>query len=198
MSLLGFSRQSDYAASLCQYDWVFKLDADEQATPELLDDIRAALPDESLSGLKIPFDDRFMGRPNSRWIRLNAKVRFWRRSRGQFGHEMVHEGIRLTGPIRDAKGCIIHYGESSISVKLLKNDHYSTLSAQDRYASGRQFSLLKLIASLPLAFLRSYLLRRSFTNGTSGFIGSVINAIYAFLKEAKLYELGLKDQPPTS
>ncbi len=189
---LGFSRQSDYAASLCQHDWVLKLDADEQATPALLDEIRAALPDEALSGLKVPFDDRFLNQPNSRWIRLNAKVRFWRRSRGKFGDEYVHEGVRIIGPVRDAHGCIIHYGESSVSIKLLKNDHYSTLKAQERYDAGRRFSWLKLVFSLPLVFLRSYFLRRGCCNGISGFISSTINAIYAFLKEAKLYELGLK------
>lgn len=189
---LGYSRQSDLAAGLCQHDWVLKLDADEQATPELLDEIRAALPEAALSGLAIPFDDRFLNQPNSRWVRFNAKVRFWRKSRGHFGDESVHEGIHLTGPVRRATGCIVHYGESSVSIKLLKNDHYSTLKAQERFDSRRRFSWLTLIFAFPLAFLRSYILRRSFCNGISGFIGSTVNAYYAFLKEAKLYELELK------
>ena len=189
---LGYSRQADLAAGLCQHDWVLKLDADEQATPELLDDIRAALPEAALSGLAIPSDDRFLDQPNSRWVRLNPKLRFWRRSRGHFGEEYVHEGIQLTGPVRIATGCIIHYGESSMSIKLRKNDHYSTLKAQERYDSGRRFSLLNMLFAFPLAFLRSYILRRSLCNGITGLIGSIANAYYAFLKEAKLYELELK------
>lgn len=189
---LGWSRMSDQAAELCQHDWVLKLDADEEATPELLDEIRAALPEEALSGLRIPFDDRFLNLPNSPWIRKNAKVRFWRKSKGHFGDEYVHEGVHLSGPVRAGQGCIIHYGESSISTKLLKNDIYSTLKAQERFDGGRRFSLLALLAAFPFTFLRSYLLRRSFCNGIRGFIGSVVNALYAFLKEAKLYELELQ------
>ena len=189
---LGWSRQSDLAASLCQHDWVLKLDADEQATPELLTEIRAALSDETLSGLIIPFDDRFLNLPNSTWLRLNAKVRFWRRSRGKFGDEYVHEGIRLTGPVRKATGCIVHYGESSISIKLLKNDSYSTFKAQERFDRGRKFSLLKMLFAFPFAFLRSYFFKRNCCNGISGLIGSTVNAFYAFLKVAKLFELELK------
>ncbi len=189
---LGWSRMSDQAAELCRHDWVLKLDADEEATPELLNEIREALPDQTLSGLCIPFDDRFLSLPNSTWIRKNAKVRFWRKSRGHFGDEYVHEGVHLTGPVREGEGCIIHYGESSISTKLLKNDTYSTLKAQERFDGGRRFSLLALLVAFPLTFLRSYILRRSFCNGIRGFIGSAINALYAFLKEAKLYELELK------
>ena len=34
----------------------------------------------------------------------------------------------------------------------------------------------------------SYVFRRNFLNGWRGFIGSMINAFYAFLKEAKIYE----------
>lgn len=190
---LGWSRQSDLAADLCVHDWVLKLDADEQATPELLEDIRAAIPDTTLSGLSTPFDDRFLNQPNSHWVRRNAKVRFWRKSRGHFGDEYVHEGVQLTGPVRSAQGCIVHYGESSISIKLLKNDSYSSLKAKERYDRGRHFSLGTLLIAFPLAFLRSYILRRSCCNGISGLIGSTINAFYAFLKEAKLYELELKN-----
>ena len=51
---------------------------------------------------------------------------------------------------------------------------------------------MKLLLIFPLMFVKSYLLRRNFLNGRRGFIGSMINAFYAFLKEAKLYELELK------
>ena len=38
------------------------------------------------------------------------------------------------------------------------------------------------------AFLRNYVLRRGFTEGTTGLIISVLNAYYVFLKLAKLWE----------
>ncbi len=41
---------------------------------------------------------------------------------------------------------------------------------------------------MPLMFVKSYFFRRNFMNGWRGFVGSMINAFYAFLKEAKLFE----------
>jgi len=41
---------------------------------------------------------------------------------------------------------------------------------------------------MPLTFFKSYVIRRSFLNGWRGFVNSLINAFYAFLKEAKLFE----------
>ena len=40
----------------------------------------------------------------------------------------------------------------------------------------------------PWAFFQSYILKRNCLSGSAGFIGSVINAHYAFLKYAKLLE----------
>jgi len=40
----------------------------------------------------------------------------------------------------------------------------------------------------PLAFLKSYVIKRGVLNGIRGFIAAMNNAYYAFLKEAKLYE----------
>ena len=40
----------------------------------------------------------------------------------------------------------------------------------------------------PLAFVRSYLVKRAFLNGWAGFMASVVMAFYAFMKYAKLYE----------
>ncbi|VAV98439.1 hypothetical protein MNBD_ALPHA06-762, partial [hydrothermal vent metagenome] len=46
----------------------------------------------------------------------------------------------------------------------------------------------KLIFVAPLIFLKTYLVRRYILNGRNGFILSVLNGYYAFLKEARLFE----------
>ena len=87
-----------------------------------------------------------------------------------------------------AEGDIYHYGESSIFVKVEKNNQYSELKAQEKFQKGKSPSILKLICIMPLMFVKSYFFRRNFLNGWRGFVGSMINAFYAFLKEAKLFE----------
>ena len=123
----------------------------------------------------------------------NAKVRFFRREKGSYDVAIeVHEMINVNGVVTRAKGVIFHYGVNDITVKVEKNNIYSSLKAFEKNKKGKHASLLKLLLVMPLVFFKSYILRRNFLNGRRGFIGSMINAFYAFLKEAKLYEYELE------
>ena len=55
--------------------------------------------------------------------------------------------------------------------------------------AGRRAGLLRMAGHPPLAFLRNYVARGGFRDGTVGFIISAMNAYYVFLKFAKLWEL---------
>ena len=69
-----------------------------------------------------------------------------------------------------------------------KINAYSSGLVEEKAAKGRRGALLMCVVYPPWAFLQSYLLKRNFLSGSAGFIGSVINAHYAFLKYAKLLE----------
>ena len=57
------------------------------------------------------------------------------------------------------------------------------------HESGRRTGFLQLAFHPPLAFLRNYLLRGGVRDGVAGFVISVMNSYYVFLKFAKLWEL---------
>ena len=59
----------------------------------------------------------------------------------------------------------------------------------DAHDQGRRANPLGMAIHPWLAFLRNYVLRRGFTDGTAGFVISLLNAYYVFLKQAKLWEL---------
>ena len=170
------------------------LDADEELSAELSREISDCISANSVDGLNIAFDDYFLFQSNHPWVSKNAKPRFFRRNKGRYGEDAVHEAIHIDGRLSNAKGCINHYGESSIAIKVSKNNHYSDLRAEENLSRGKTPSVIKLLFAFPIAFLRSYLLKRGFLNGRAGFIRSMVNAFYAFLKEAKLYELQIKKQ----
>ncbi|TDI22785.1 glycosyltransferase family 2 protein, partial [Acinetobacter baumannii] len=100
----------------------------------------------------------------------------------------VHENVIVDGESQRAQHDIYHYGESSIFVKVEKNNQYSNLKALEKYQKGKSPSIAKLVLVMPVTFMKSYFIRRSFLNGWRGFVNSMINAFYAFLKEAKLFE----------
>ena len=185
----GYAGQKSLALAQCKNDWVLNLDGDEVLSSELKAEIEQTIQSNQLDALITPINDVFLGVPNSKYTKKHAKVRFFRKSKGRYDLEnKVHENVIVDGQSVRAEGDIYHYGESSIFVKVEKNNQYSELKAQEKYQKGKVPSLLKLVLVMPLTFIKSYFIRRSCLNGWRGFVNSMVNAFYAFLKEAKLFE----------
>lgn len=186
---LGYAQQKHQALKFCQYDWVLNLDGDETLSPELKQEIIQTISANQIDGLIIPINDVFLGVANNKYTKKHAKTRFFRKEKGDYDlSNFAHENIVVHGQLAQAKGDIYHYGESSIFVKVQKNNQYSELKAQEKFAKHKKPSVLKLVAVMPLTFFKSYFIRRSCLNGWRGFVNSMVNAFYAFLKEAKLFE----------
>ena len=186
---LGYAAQKSLALAQCQQDWVLNLDGDEVLSNELKQEIAKTIQVNKIDALITPINDVFLGVPNSKHTKKHAKVRFFRKSKGRYDLEnKVHENVSVDGESVRAEGDIYHYGESSIFVKVEKNNQYSNLKAAEKFKKGKKPSLLKLTLVMPVTFLKSYFIRRSCLNGWRGFVNSMINAFYAFLKEAKLFE----------
>lgn len=192
---LGFAKQKQLALSYCQSEWVLNLDGDEVASPLLRTEIQRCVQEGQVDGLDIPIEDYFLGFAPDKHSRFNHRIRFFRKAKGGYDVDVeVHESITVQGKVERSKGAIQHYGENSIFVKVTKGNQYSELRALEKFNKGKRFSVLKLIFVMPLTFIKSYILRRAILNGKRGFITSVLNAYYAFLKEAKLYEQHLKNK----
>ena len=188
----GMAQQKEYAKSLCKHDWVLNLDADEELTTELKQQIiELVSQNNDISGAQIFIQEFFMGLPVNASTKKNSHIRFFRQSKSKYGVEREHESNLVEGKVQTLTGFINHYGESSLDIKVNKANKYSSGRALDKFEQNKKSSLLKLIIIFPLMFIKSYFLRRNFLNGRRGFIGSMVNAFYAFLKEAKLYEMEL-------
>lgn len=186
---LGFAQQKTVALNYCQQKWVLNLDGDEVCSEKLKQEILQIAQQDSVKGLIIPINDYFLNRKNSEFTKKHAKIRCFQQAFGQYDlTNIAHEQVIINGKTQVATGCIYHFGENSILTKVDKNNRYSELKAIEKFRKNKQPSLLKLITIMPIMFIKSYILRRNFLNGWRGFVGSMINAFYAFLKEAKLFE----------
>src|SRR5579863_9111952 len=59
----GYVAQKQFAIDLCTKDWILLLDADEEVTPGLGEEIRAAIADRNAAtGYKLPRKNLFLGR----------------------------------------------------------------------------------------------------------------------------------------
>jgi glycosyltransferase involved in cell wall biosynthesis len=190
----GMAQQKEHAKNLCANEWVLNLDADEELSPELGIELEDLSQRADINGVEIPIIEYFLEEPINKLTKRNTHIRFFRKSAGKYGNERFHETPSIHGKIVRANHGIRHYGEISIEVKVDKNNKYSSGKAADKYEKGKKSSIFKLVTIMQLAFIKSYFLRRNFLNGRRGFINSTCNAFYAFLKEAKLYELERKNE----
>jgi hypothetical protein len=66
------------------------------------------------------------------------------------------------------------------------------------HEGGRRARAVDVPVHPPAAFLRNYILRRGFLDGSAGLILSVVNACSVLLKFAKLWELQRTAGSPTT
>ena len=193
----GYSAQKNYAASIASHDWILSLDADERVTPGLAGEIRALLAAEPSSrGYRIPRVSHYLGR----WIRgtdwyPDYQLRLYDRRAGEWNGRRVHESVALKGQPGVLRQELQHFPYRDISHHLATIDRYTTLAAEQARADGRAASLAGVALHPPFAFLRNYVLRGGFRFGGVGFVVSVLNSYYVFLKLAKTWASAIPPGP---
>ena len=97
-----------------------------------------------------------------------------------------------SGPTAPSAGCVrelLHYPYRDVSHHLRTMDRYTTLAARQMHEDGRRAGARQILLHPPAAFLRNYVLRGGFRDGTAGLVVSLLNAYYVMLKFVKLWEL---------
>lgn len=187
----GYSAQKNFAAGLASHDWILSVDADERVTPALAQEIRDLMArGPEAPGYRISRVTWYLGR----WLHStdwypDYQLRLYDRRRGVWNARRVHESFELQGTPGVLRHHLEHYAYRDVSDHVTSIDHYTTLLAQESIEKGRRTNVLELLVHPPLAFLRNYLLRQGFKDGTVGFLVSVLNSYYVFMKLVKLWEL---------
>jgi glycosyltransferase involved in cell wall biosynthesis len=187
----GYVDQKNFAAARASNDWIFSLDADERIPPALASEIRSLLStDPPRSGYRVPRVTHHLGR----WVRTtdfypDYQTRLYDRRRGRWQGRHVHESVTVEGQPGQLTTELEHYSYRDLSDHLDRINAYTTLAARQMYESGRRARAIDLLIHPPAAFLRNYILRRGFLDGTAGLTLSAVNAYSVFLKFAKLWEL---------
>ena len=190
----GYVDKKHFAVEKAGHDWIFSLDADERTGPELRKEIQElAASGFHLHGYKIPRVAFFMGQ----WIRHgdwypDYQLRLFDRRYGRWEGGQVHESVKTDGKSGYLKGEIYHFTYRSFSDYLRRLEIYSNLAAYDYQQKGVSATPMKLLGNPIAAFIKAYLLKRGFLDGTPGFSVAVMGAVSVFFKYAKLYELQRK------
>lgn len=214
----NYAKQLNWAIETLPFDtpWIARMDADERFTPDLVAELREALPKlpEGVAGLLVKRRVYFMGR----WIRYGGYyptwlLRFWRNGHGQCEDRAMDEHMAVTGgTTMRLQNDIIDENHKGLTFWVDKHNHYATREMRDLIslnsphvrgvdaqlvgqAETKRWFKENVYARSPL-FLRAvaywlfrYFLLLGFLDGVRGFIFHFLQAFwYRFLVDAKLYE----------
>lgn len=182
----GFGPQKNHALSLARGDWILSIDADERVTPELGREILAAIDRVDVVGYEIPRRSSFCGHMmrHAGWNRDHV-LRLFRREKGRFTDDVVHERVVCDGKVARLKAQLDHHPVAKLEDAIRRIDQYSTLGAQKIVASDRKVSFMTGILRGLATFLRVYFLKLGFLDGSAGFLLAVANAegtYYRYMK----------------
>ena len=187
----GYGPQKVHGESLCRNDWLLNIDADEEISPDLRDEILAVFaagPKHVAYTVPILPLYNFQERAHP-WTVHHHPVRLYRKSCGGFKDSTVHDTVVVHhGSTGRLHGMVNHRSFRSLSHHLDKVNFYSSAQAEDRFAKGREPSFLALLLITPLSFLKSLILRREILNGIDGVVVSYMYAFQRFIRLAKTRE----------
>ncbi|MHC5039102.1 MAG: glycosyltransferase family 2 protein [Planctomycetota bacterium] len=187
----GHIDKKRFAVSKATHDWVFSIDADERATPELAREIRSVL--EKGGGAFAGFDMPRITWHLGRWIRHgewypDRVARFFRKGRMRYEGTEPHDRVILEGPRGHFKGKLLHYNYRNFAHQIATVQAYSEQAAQALFEQGRHAGWINLLFRPGVKFLKCFLWKRGFLDGWPGFIIAVTSAFYVLAKYTKLYE----------
>jgi glycosyltransferase involved in cell wall biosynthesis len=183
---LGYVGQKNQVLALARNDWVFSLDADEELSPELREEVGALKREErepAVRGFSMPRCVLYEGR----WIRHgdwypDRLVRLFRRDRARFVGAKVHERLELSGQVESLRGELYHHSFRDAADHWARCQKYARLWAEAQHEAGKTATALAPFVHGGLRWLRGYVLRRGFLDGPQGWRIAGFCAREVFLK----------------
>ena len=155
-------------------DWIFYLDADERITPKLWDEIERAIAKEEYAGYRVGRKNMYFGQ----WLRYGGQYpelqpRLFRRGKGKFAVQHIHEYLQIDGKVGDLKEPFIHLTYVTAAQYFSKFNMYADFQASKWAKDGVVWNTknhFKFGVLRPFGrFMQKYVVMAGFMDGFLGF-----------------------------
>jgi (heptosyl)LPS beta-1,4-glucosyltransferase len=190
-----FASQRNAALDAVEADWVFFVDADERATPELAREAQEAIQDSARVGWWVPRYNYICGR-----LILGAgcypdyQLRLLRKGKARYDpRQKVHEKVILDGEAGYLQNPLIHVNCESWSDFTEHQERWARYKAEMLFDRGFK-PTYHLVAGPLVEFLRRFIFLQGYKWGCHGLILSGIFAYYVFKMYVHTWELWQVDR----
>lgn len=194
----------NYGFSKAKNKWILNLDADEELTPELKEEIKKVInsplknnEEKEISGFWMPRKNLIFGK----WIKHGIwwpdfQLRLFIKGKGIFPEKHVHEYLKVEGETKKMANFYLHHNYQTISQFIRKmNDLYTPDEVANQSHKYSLENKPEIIIPAFADFFKNYFFQEGYKDGRHGFVLSVFQAFYTFLVKAKLWEKsGFPDQ----
>lgn len=184
---INFSETRNFAVSKTNTEWVLFIDADEQVSSKLKDQIINVIESKDIAAYRLCRVNYYFGRKwpyKEKILRLFLKDHFvsW------FGD--LHESAKVQGEVGDLSGELFHYTHRNLEDMINKTIEWSQFEAQLRLKSNHPpVTWWRLIRVFITGFLNSFINQKGFKAGTVGLIESIYQGFSMFITYVRLWEM---------
>ncbi len=182
----------NYGFSKATGDWILNIDADENVTSGLKEEILSKIKENKsdTEGFWIPRKNIIFGK----WIKSDMwwpdyQLRLFKKNSGKFPEKHVHEYIEISGKTEKLNEPLMHYNYSAIVQYLYKMDRIYTEDEVKRLiASKYELSWIDAVRFPFNDFLKTFFAKKGYVDGLHGLVLSILQAFYAEVVFIKVWE----------
>lgn len=188
MDIEGVHR--NWAYQRAKNEWVLSLDADEEVTPELKEEISKAIQSDGHVVYNIPL----MTYIGDYWVRHGGwypgrKDRLFKKSEFKYEEVGVHPRVFYKGKCGRLNNDIIHKGYEDFAELFRGLNAQTSLEAEKWFNEKRKIGAGKMLWKACDRFFRTYARKKGYKDGVVGLVVAVNSAMYQVLSYAKYWEL---------
>jgi (heptosyl)LPS beta-1,4-glucosyltransferase len=184
----NFAQQRNAALEAVNSDWVFFVDADERATPELATEVRRVIQDDSRSGWWVPRHNYIFGRVirHAGWY-PDYQLRLLRHGQAYYDPQReVHELVILDGEEGHLENPLIHYNYATLDQFIDRQNRYTDYEAKILFDQGIRPKPRNFILQPLREFRRRYVSLEGYKDGFHGLLLSLLTAYYTLAMYLRL------------
>lgn len=179
---LGYGPQKRRAVELAKHDWILAVDDDEVLDYEAATTIQVL----DLSDTTRAWRLRRRTYVGGREIRYGAwspdlALRFFNRAHATFNTNEIHESVQPGGEVLTLPGALHHYSYADLADVFARCAAYSRAKATRYRFDGRKAMAVQLLFRALWGFLRSYVFKLGFRDGSAGVVVALSVALDAVL-----------------
>jgi glycosyltransferase involved in cell wall biosynthesis len=174
-------------------EWILKIDSDERLLPSLQKEIQILLRNkksQKINGYNL-YCRLFIFNKELKYGFKTPKfheMRLVKKNKWTYEPFKFHQQIKVQGETSFLKSKYIHFNHQSISDFIQKMNEYTNLDSVRDLNTRKDVGFLHSIISPMHMFLRLYILRFGFLDGTHGLIVTGLYSIYNFIYKIKIWE----------